>query len=151
MSPKTLLAGAAGLVALNCAGAALAETAFQPGVWETKTTFADTKNVETNRHCAKAADVKRDTLEARLAAMTQNPNCKYSQKSIGGGKYAIAGTCNDAGIKSSYRQSGTYTPASMTMNMSMTIAVPGQKPVSQSFTAVSRRVGAVCPAGMTEE
>lgn len=151
MSPKTILTASATLVGLTLAGAALAETAFLPGVYETKTTHADGAK-ETSRHCATSKGVQNDTLEKRLAAMTQDPSCKYTQKSIGGGKYALAGSCNNEGMKSTVKQTGTYTQSSMTMNMAMTlVTAPGQKPVSTNFTSVSRRVAATCPAGMTEE
>jgi hypothetical protein len=147
MTFKPLLAG---LAVLGTAGAASAATSFTPGVWETRTVHAD-GDVQTTRHCAKPVDMRNDTLEARLAAMSNVKGCAYSQKAIGGGKYAIAGTCNQDGIRSSVRQSGTYTPNSMTMNMAMSLAMPGQKPVSMSFKAVSRRVGATCSADMATE
>ena len=149
MSPKIILiASAAGL---GFAGAALAETMFLPGVYETVTTFADGAK-ETSRHCAKSHGAQNHTLERRLAAMTQDPSCKFTQRTVAGGKFAIAAACDNEGVKSSYTQSGTYGPAAMTMAMTMTIqAAPGQAPVKSSFNAVSRRVAAVCPADMTEE
>jgi hypothetical protein len=150
MSRRTVITTSAALSALAVAAPTLAATAFLPGVYETKTAYADGTK-ETSRHCATSKGVGNDTLEKRLAAMTNANGCTYSQKSIGGGKYAIAGTCNQDGIRSSVKQSGTYTPTSMTMNMAMTLAMPKQKPVSMSFTAVSRRVAATCPADMTEE
>lgn len=151
MTAKTLLTAATALAAAFSATAALAETAFLPGVYETTTTHADGTK-ETSRHCATSKGIQNDTLEKRLAAMSRDPSCKFSQRSIGGGKYAVAATCNNEGVKSSYRQTGTYTPTSMTMNMAMTMQVaPGQKPVSMDFKALSRRVAATCPAGMTEE
>jgi hypothetical protein len=133
------------------APAANASTAFLPGVYETTTTHADGTK-ETSRHCATSKGFENDTLEKRLAAMSQDPSCKFTQRTIGSGRYAIAANCNNEGVKSSYRQTGTYTPTSMTMNMAMTMQVAaGQTPVSMNFNAVSRRVAATCPAGMTEE
>jgi hypothetical protein len=131
--------------------AAPGATAFLPGLFETVTTDAEGTR-KTSRSCASAQAVQTDTLEKRLAAMGQDPSCKFTQRTIGGGKYAIAASCSNEGAKSSYRQSGTYTPTSMTMNMAMTMQVaPGQKPVTYSFTSVSRRVAATCPAGMNED
>jgi uncharacterized protein (DUF849 family) len=145
--PLTAAAFAAAAVGAAAPGA----TAFLPGVYETTTTHADGTK-DTARHCATSKGVQNDTLEKRLAAMSQDPSCQFTQRSIGGGKFAIAANCNNEGVKSSYRQSGTYTPTAMTMNMAMTMQVAaGQKPVSMNFTAVSRRVAATCPAGMTEE
>jgi hypothetical protein len=149
MSLKIILTASAAVVGF--AGAALAQTTFLPGVYETVTTHADGAK-ETSRHCAKSHGAENDTLERRLAAMTQDPSCKFTQRTVTGGKFAIAAACENEGVKSSYKQSGTYGPAAMTMAMTMTIqAAPGQAPVTSSFTAVSRRVAAVCPADMTEE
>jgi hypothetical protein len=151
MSPNIILTGCAAMIALPASAAVLAETAFLPGVYETTTTHADGTK-ETSRHCATSKGVANDTLEKRLAAVTQDPSCKFSQQSIGSGKFAIAGSCNNDRMRSSYKQTGSYTPSSMTMNMAMTlVTAPGQTPVSMNFNAVSRRVAAVCPAGMTEE
>jgi hypothetical protein len=149
--PNTLLAAVALLAAAGAASAATMQTAFLPGVYETTTTHADgTRDV--SRHCATSKGVANDTLEKRLEAMSQDKSCKFTKRSIGGGNYAIAATCDNQGARSSYTQSGSYTPTSMTMAMAMTLqAAPGQKPVSMKFNAVSRRVGATCPAGMTEE
>lgn len=146
MSPKIILLASAALLG---AGAAFAQTAFLPGVYETTTTWADGAK-DTSRHCARGgAD---HTLEKRLAAMSQDPSCKFTQRTIGGGRFAIAAACDNEGARSSYKQSGSYGPANMTMAMTMTIQpAPGQAPVTSSFTAVSRRVAAVCPADMTEE
>lgn len=151
MTAKTVFAASAVFLTAIAAVPALAETAFLPGVYETTTTHADGTK-ETSRHCATSKGIQNDTLEKRLAAMSRDPSCKFTQRSIGGGKYALAATCNNEGVKSSYQQTGTYTPTSMTMNMAMTMQVaPGQKPVSMNFKALSRRVAATCPAGMTEE
>jgi hypothetical protein len=150
MSLKIALIASAALA--GAAGAALAaDTTFLPGVYETVTTFADGAK-ETSRHCAKSHGAENDTLERRLAAMTRDPSCKFAQRAVGAGRFAIAATCANEGVTTSYKQSGTYGPANMTLAMTMTIqAAPGQAPVTSSFTAVSRRVGAVCPADMTEE
>ncbi len=146
MSPKIILTASAALLG---AGAALAQTAFLPGAYETTTMWADGTK-DTSRHCARAG--VDHTLEKRLAAMAQDPTCKVTQHAIGGGKFAIAAACDHEGVKSSYKQSGSYGSTGMTMVMSMTIqARPDQAPATSSFTAVSRRVAAVCPAGMTEE
>jgi len=152
MTPKTILAGAAGLVALTGASAACAETSLLPGLWEAKTTFADSKNVETTRDCITPAETKAGTLDAQLAKAIRDPSCKYTQRNVGGGRFAVAATCNNGGMKSSYRQTGTYTPTTLTMNMAMTlVAAPGAKPASMAFTSVSRRIAPTCPAGSDDE
>ena len=149
--PFLAIAGASLCAATIRATAAPVGTAFLPGVYETTTTHADgTKDI--SRHCATSKGVQNDTLEKRLAAMSQDPSCKFTQRSVGGGKFAIAASCENEGVKSSYQQTGTYTPTSMTMTMGMTMQVArGQKPVSMKFTALSKRVAATCPAGMTQE
>ena len=148
---NTIIAAVALLTAAGAASAATTQTGFLPGDYETVTTHADgTRDV--SRHCANSKDVASDTLEKRLEAMSQDKSCTFTKRTIGGGSYSIAATCNNEGARSSYTQSGSYTPTSMTMAMAMTLQVaPGQKPVSMKFNAVSRRVGATCPADMTEE
>lgn len=152
MSLKTILAGAAGLIALTGGSAAFAETSLLPGLWEAKTTFADTKNVETTRSCISPAETKAGTLDQQLAKAVKDPSCKYTQRNIGGGRFAVAATCNNGGMKSGYKQTGTFTPTTMTMNMSMTlVTAPGAKPVSMAFTSASRRIAPTCPAGSDDE
>lgn len=151
MTARLILAASIGIAAAATASAALAETAFLPGVYETKTTHDD-GTTDVSRHCATSKGVQNDTVEKRLAAMTRDPNCRFTQKSIAGGRYAIAATCNNQGARATFTQTGNYSPTSMTMNMAMTMQVaPGQKPVSTKFTALSRRVAAACPANMIEE
>lgn len=144
---RKLLLAAGTVVIAQAAGAALANTTFQPGLWETKTRSPGRPDVETTRDCVTPEETKRETLEKRLAEAVQDPSCKYTQRSIGGGKFAISGACNNEGIRSSFRQTGTYSPTAMTMNMSMTlVAAPGAKPVAMNVISSSRRIAPTCPA-----
>lgn len=151
MTSKTLLAGLAGLaglVILSAAGTACADTAFLPGLYETRVRYPNEgPDVETTRECLTAAEAKQESLERRLAEAVQDGNCRFAQRSVAGGKFTIAGTCVSEGVRSSVRQTGTYTPTSMAMNMRMTmVPAPGAEPVSVDMVMTSRRLAALCPA-----
>ena len=150
MTLKTILA--AGVVALSASGAANAETVMLPGLYETKVGYPGQGGVETTRDCLTPDEVKTETIERRLAQAVKDPSCKFSSRSFGGGKFAIAGSCNNGGIRSSFKQSGTYSPTTLNMNMSMTmIPTPGAKPVAMNLVTASRRIAATCPAGTGDE
>jgi hypothetical protein len=48
-------------------------------------------------------------------------------------------------MKSTFTQTGTYSPTAMSMNMKM-ILNAGGKPVSMDLVTTSRRIAASCPA-----
>lgn len=156
MSSRTLLAGLAGLlgaVTLSVAGTACADTAFLPGLYETRVSYPDDgAGVETTRECLTPAEAKQESLERRLAEAVQDGNCRFAQRSIAGGKFTLVGTCVSEGAKSSVRQTGTYTPTTMAMNMRMTVvAGPGAPPVSVDMVMTSRRLATICPAGSDQD
>ena len=137
--PILAMAGASLGAAAIAATSAPAGTAFLPGVYETTTTHADgTKDI--SRHCATSKGIQNDTLEKRLAATSQGSSCKFTQRSVGGGKFAIVASCENEGVKSSYRQTGTYTPTSMNMTMAMTTARTIPAPQTTTNNAWDRLV-----------
>ena len=152
MTLKPILILTAAVAGLSSAAPTLADTLFLPGLWETRTRSVGDNDVETNRDCVTPEETRRETLERRLAEMVKDPSCKYTQRSIGGGKFAIAGTCNNGGMKSTVRQTGTFSPTTLNMTMAMTlVAAPGAKPVTMNIVSSSRRLAPTCPAGSDDE
>ena len=149
MKAKTLVAGLVGAIALCAAGAAFADAVFLPGLYEVRVSYPDEgSDVETTRECLTSAEVKEESLERYLAEAVKDTSCKYTQRSIGGGRFAIAGSCNNEGFRSTVKQTGTYSPTAMTMDMSMTMmSVAGAEPVSLRMVMTLRRLAATCPAG----
>ena len=149
MNPKTFIAGLLGGLSLCVASAACADAVFLPGLYEVRVSYpSEGSGVETTRECLTAAEAKQESLEWRLAEVVEDASCRFTQRSIAGGRFAIAGTCNNEGFRSTLKQSGTYSPTTMTMEMSMTMqAMPGAEPVGMKMVLSSRRIAANCPAG----
>jgi hypothetical protein len=146
---RKLLATMAICAATLAAGAATAAASgftMLPGYYETRTSSPGEKAGQPVRDCMTAAEAKEKTVERWLAESSKMPNCTFSKRAIAGGKFAVAGNCNQGGMKSSFSQTGTYSPTAMTMNMKMTLHAGG-KPVSMDVTTISRRIAATCPAG----
>lgn len=149
MKPKGLVAGLFGALILCVAGAACADAVFLPGLYEVRVSYpSEGSGVETTRECVTAAEAKRESLEWRLAEVLADTRCTFAQRSIAGGRFAIAGTCDNEGFRSTFKQDGTYSPTTMTMQMSMTMQpMPGAEPVAMKMVLSSRRIAATCPAG----
>ncbi|KGM53653.1 hypothetical protein N800_07030 [Lysobacter daejeonensis GH1-9] len=153
MSTRAMITSILGAAALCVAHNAFAEVTFQPGLYETKVSYPDDgPGVETTRECLTAAEAKQESLERRLAETVQDASCKFTQRSIGGGRFSIAGTCNNDGVRSTLKQTGTYSATAMAMNMHMTlVASAGTAPISVRMVMSSRRVAATCPAGSDKD
>jgi len=148
MTTKAILASAGALVALFTAGAAFADTAMLPGLYENKVRMPQYDNeTETTRDCLTPAEAKNATIERHLAETLKDKSCKYSSRSISGGKFTLAGTCvAEGGAKSSFKQTGTFTPTSLNMTMTGFVTIGGQK-MDIGMIMSSRRIAASCPAG----
>lgn len=153
MNEAALISALLGFAALFTAHAAAAEVTFLPGLYETQVRYPeDGPGTETSRECVTPAEAKQESLERRLAEIMDDANCRFTQRSIGGGRFAIAGTCNNYGIRSSLKQSGSYSPTAMTMDMRMSMVVaPGAGPVGTHMVLSSRRIAAACPAGSDKD
>lgn len=149
MNTTTMISGLLGLAALFTAHAAVAEVTFLPGLYETKVRYPDDgPGTEASRECLTPDEAKVESLERRLAETVRDANCRFTQRSIGGGRFAIAGTCNNDGVRSSLKQSGTYSTTAMTMDMTLSVAVaPGVEAVGTRMVLTSHRIAAVCPPG----
>lgn len=132
------------LVAPLSASAA-GETLMSPGFYETTTRIAGDPEVERKRECLTPAEVRARPLERVLAEMTEG-RCTYTQRQIGGGRFAFAGACVNEGVRTTFRNTGTYTPTSYSVNLNSRTMVGGT-PIDIVVTTASRRIAAVCPAG----
>jgi hypothetical protein len=141
----TTIAFAAATLAAGAATAAASGFTMLAGYYETRTSSPGDPAGKPVRDCLSPAEAKEKTVERWLSETTKMPNCTFSKRAIGGGRFAITGNCNNGGMKSSFSQTGTYSPTAMTMNMKMTLNAGG-KPVSMDMTTVSRRIAASCPA-----
>lgn len=149
MDTKTVLIRTAALFALCNASAAIAATTFLPGLYETRVSYpGQGTSVEVKRECVTTEEARTESLERQLAEAAQDAACTYTQRSIAGGRFNIVANCNASGFRTSVKQTGTYSPTSMTMNMTMTLApAPGAKPVRMETVMAGRRIAATCPAG----
>ena len=143
MNLKTLIAAA--FVAAAVPAATLAQTTFAPGYYETATRIAGDPEPEIQRDCVTPAEAKGRTLEAILAEWTEG-QCAYTQRQVGGGKFALAGSCVVDGSRSTFRYAGSYNPTSFSAKLSSRTVVSGQ-PLDVNLTVSSRRLAPACPAG----
>ena len=146
MNNKLLIVAAIAATGSAAAAASVSGSVLLPGYYETRTSSPGSPAGEPVRDCITAAEAKEKTVERWLAESSNVPNCVFTRRSIGGGRIAVAGTCNNGGMKSSFTQTGTYSPTSMSMNMKMTMSAGG-KPITVDLVTTSRRIAATCPAG----
>lgn len=136
----------AALAALLVSSAALAATAtIQPGYYENRVTVAQDGTSEITHDCVKPGEAQ--TVEQLAAEITQDRECRYSRRNLGGGRIDIAATCvGKDGSRSTFTQVGTYTPTSLNVKMGGFVTYAGQK-VDIGMTIASRRIAATCPRG----
>lgn len=142
---KLVLIALATALAAPLAASAAGETFMSPGYYETTTRFAGEPEVERKRECLTPAEVRARPLERVLAEMTEG-RCTFTQRQIGGGRFAFAGACVNEGVRTTFRNTGTYTPTSYSVNLSSRTTVGGT-PIDIVLTTTSRRIAAVCPSG----
>ena len=142
---KLALIALATLLGAPLAASAAGETVMTPGYYETVTRFAGDPEVEKKRECLTAAETRARPLERVLAEMTEG-RCTFSQKQIGGGRFAFVGACVNEGVRTTFRNTGTYTPTSFSLSLNSRSMVGGT-PIDVVVTTSSRRIAAACPAG----
>lgn len=126
------------------AAPAHAEAPMLAGYYET-TLQADGGKPRVTRDCLTAQEARTMTIERRLAESTRGA-CVYTQRQIGGGKFAMAGTCTEAGSKTSFKSSGAYSPTGFSLVLASKVSMGGT-PVEVNLKIASRRIAANCPAG----
>lgn len=145
MTKPALIASVALLGAGLPAGLAMAQTMIAPGYYETVTRVAGDPDTEVTRDCVTPAEAKSRTLETILAEATEG-KCAFTQRQVGGGRFALTGSCVNEGVKSTFKNTGTYTPTSFSLNL-VSRTVIGGAPIDLNLTTTSRRIAAACPAG----
>lgn len=143
-SPLIAVLAGLGVVSTAAVAAAAAETVFAPGYYEFVTRFAGESEAETTRECVTAAEARTRSLERILGEMTEG-SCTYTQRQIGGGRFALAGSCINEGVRSTFRTSGAYTPTSYNFDLTSRTMMGGV-PIDVAITTTGRRIAAACPA-----
>lgn len=141
---KILIAFAA-LASSAAPAIALGQTMMSPGYYETISRVAGDPQPEIKRDCVSAAEAKARPLETILGELTEG-RCAYTQRQVGGGKFALAGSCVYEGVKSTFRNTGSYSPTSFSLNLNSRTLVAGA-PIDVVLSVTSRRIAAICPAG----
>ena len=115
-------------------GVMTSDRMIEPGLWQSKVavlemnvpgipqqyaekmkqSIAEHRN-ETNSHCVKPEDVKKPKEDFFGA----DKSCRYEHFTMGGGKIDIKMTCREEASTQTSSMSGTYTPTSYSMDMSM--------------------------------
>ena len=142
---KFALIALAPLLGAPLAASAAGGTVMAPGYYETTTRFAGDPEVERKRECLSPAEVRARPLERVLAEMTEG-RCTYTQRQIGGGRFTFVGACVNDGVRTTFRNTGTYTPTSYSVSLNSRTMVGGA-PIDIVLTTSSRRIAAVCPSG----
>ena len=132
-------------------------TMIEPGLWQSKVnvlemnipgipaqymekakqSMAERRN-ETSSHCVKPEDVKKPKEDFFGA----DKSCRYDHFTMGGGKIDVEMTCKEEGSTMQSKASGSYTPTSYSMDMSMNGSGEGpQGRMSMKMHVDSRRIG----------
>jgi hypothetical protein len=142
--------------AVNQSGIANGDAMIQPGLWQSKTVvkemnipgipaqyaeqmkakFAQGSN-ETNSHCVKPEDVKKPKEDF----FGGDKSCKYDHFQMGDGKIDVAMVCHREDSTQTMNMSGSYTPTTYSMDMSMNGSGGGQNGMTMKVHVDSRRVG----------
>lgn len=142
---KLALIALATMIGAPLAASAAGEAFFTPGYYETTTRYAGDPEVERKRECVTPAEARARPLERFLVEMTEG-QCTYTQRQIGGGRFAFVGACVSDGVRSTFRNTGTYTPTSFSLSLNSRTMVSGT-PIDVAVTTSSRRIAPTCPAG----
>lgn len=148
MHTRLFLAGLYGFSTLSAAAPAQAGTAFLPGLYEIRVSYAeDGADEEITHECLTPAAAAQESLERRLAEAVRERNCRFTQQRIGAGTFHVAGACSDGGVSARFEQSGTFSPTSLDMHLRTTATpAPGIAPASTTLRLSSRRISPDCPA-----
>lgn len=146
MTPtRSILVVLATLFGAPLAANAAGETMMAPGYYETVTKIAGDPEADIKRECWTPAETRTRTVELILAELTEG-RCTYTQRQLGSGRFTIAGACVNEGVRSTFRNTGSYSPTSLSVNLSSRTVVGGA-PIDIVLSTTSRRIAAACPAG----
>lgn len=137
-------------------GVMTSDRMIEPGLWQSKVTvlemnvpgipkqyaekmkqsIAEHRN-ETSSHCVKPEDVKKPKEDFFGA----DKSCRYEHFTMGGGKIDIKMTCKEEASTQTSDMSGTYTPTSYSMDMSMNGSGGSESGMTMKMHVDSNRVG----------
>ena len=137
-------------------GVMTSDRMIEPGLWQSKVTvlemnvpgipqqyaekmkqsIAEHRN-ETSRHCVKPEDVKKPKEDFFGA----DKSCRYEHFTMGGGKIDIKMTCKEEASTQTSDMSGTYTPTSYSMDMSMNGSGGSESGMTMKMHVDANRVG----------
>jgi len=159
-SPQVSLKNATGNQveqAVQQSGVMTNDTMIEPGEWQSKVTvlemtipgmppqFADKMKQtmaehqqQTSKHCLTKEDVKKPK-EGFFAG--QDKSCHYAHFTMGGGKIDIQMVCNEEGSTQTTNMSGSYTPASYSMDMSSNATGGSRVGMTMKMHVDAQRIG----------
>jgi hypothetical protein len=134
------LAACAALV--GPAAAAAAQTAIEPGYWEsTNKLLSPIKQTSVEKRCITPADV--DKFMA--GPSNRHYACTYPTRIIQGGKITLAGSCvSKKGRRVKVSGEGSYTRTSFNLTADIATEFLGL-PIAGRASTEARRIGDVCP------
>ncbi|HTU10842.1 MAG TPA: DUF3617 domain-containing protein [Allosphingosinicella sp.] len=148
-------------------GAGGGSVALQPGMWETTVTFSNIEvpgvpeaQVAAMRQAMSRPQTRSECMTPEQAANPSgnmmNPGgqagaCQFSKSTFANGTIDVAGSCNAGGRGSlNMTMAGTYTPTTMTANVTTAVrppaGTPGPQEVRMTGSLSARRTGD-CPGG----
>lgn len=143
--------------AVAASGMMNGDTMIEPGLWQSKVTvlemnipglppeyaakmkqsMAERRN-QSSSHCVKPEDVKRPKEDFFGA----DKSCKYDHFTMGGGKIDVQMVCSEEGSTQTSNMTGTYTPTTYSMDMSMKGTGEGRENgMTMKMHVDSQRVG----------
>ena len=133
----------AGLLAIFAvAGPAAAQTAINPGYWEsTNKLLSPIRSTSVEKRCITPADV--DKFMA--GPSNRHYTCTYPTREIQDGKITLKGTCvSKKGQKVAIAGSGTYTKTSFQLDADVAVEFAGLN-IAGRATTEAHRIGDTCP------
>lgn len=129
--------------ALALAGAAAAQSAINPGYWETTSRVTSPfPTKKTERRCIKPSDVTK-FMEGKINHIY---TCTYPTKEIGGGKIRLEGACSTRdGPAIPISGQGSFTGESMHLEARIVPQIGGLS-IPVRATTDARRLSDTCPA-----
>ena len=142
--------------AVTEAGVMNSDKMIEPGLWRSKVNvlemnipglppeyaakmkqnMAEQRNA-TNSHCVKPADVKKPKEDF----FGGDKSCRYDHFTMGAGKIDVEMTCNEEGSTMASKASGSFTPTSYSMDVSMTGSGGREAGMSMKMHVDANRVG----------
>ena len=135
------------LVALAVTGPAAAQSAIDPGYWEsTNRVLSPIRSTKVEKRCITPADVDK----FMSGPSNRHYACTYPTKVIQGGKIALKGSCvSKGGRKVAVEGAGAYTRSSFSLTADIATEWAGI-PIAGKASTEARRIADACPVPNAE-